>query len=84
MQAVYALLNLQTRGTTDREVIHSAVELVDNALKKLNDSFKKKSVSSGLNKIHLNTVKALVKKWDPIKKYVLNILMRLLWLIPKN
>lgn len=67
IQALYALQNLQIRGTTDREVIHSAVELVDNATKKMADTFKKKSASS-FSKIHGSNVKKIMKKWEPIRK----------------
>ena len=67
IQALYALQNLQTRGTTDREVIHSAVDLVDNTIKKMADTSKKK-LSSSFNKIHITNVKKITKKWEPIRK----------------
>ncbi|XKL59651.1 hypothetical protein PGB90_000667 [Kerria lacca] len=62
------LEDIQVRGTTDREVIHSAVDSTDNAMRKLNDAFKKKNIPSSLSKLHSNTIKSIVKKWEPIKK----------------
>lgn len=66
------LEDIQVRGTTDREVIHSAVDSTDNAMRKLNDAFKKKNIPSSLSKLHSNTIKSIVKKWEPIKKYLKN------------
>lgn len=61
------LQDIHVRGTTDREVIHSAVENVENWMKKLNDTLKKKSLS-GLNKVHSNSIKLVTKKWELIRK----------------
>lgn len=62
-----SLQDIHIRGTTDRDVIHSAVENVDNWMKKLNDTLKKKTLS-GLNKAQLNSVKLVFKKWELIRK----------------
>ncbi|XP_065203084.1 uncharacterized protein HPS1 [Planococcus citri] len=68
LQSLCSLHDLHARGTTDREVIHSCVEVVDNSFKKLTELFKKKSFSSNLDKTCLNNFKVTSKKWDALRK----------------
>lgn len=70
LEALETLCKLQEVQIRDKDkgIMRSSVETADNSIKRLNESLKKKSIISGIDKLHISTLKATLKKWELVRK----------------